>query len=254
MTSMKNDFFGVILCLSVGMHAGAAVFFHATFEPPTPLPLRSGYVSIDLRASVASAPKTKPVPVKKTLAQERPPEKLPAPERALEPKKVRAPEVLPAPTQVAAALPQPERLPEPLPLPQRVVETLPMPEAVKEKPAPKSRQDSVASEASVGSKANLGAITPPRGFESNPVPPYPRSELLAGHEGKVTLFVRIDPTGRIVSVRVEKSSGWPGLDLAAVTSAYLHRFEPARQNGVPVMYESPYEFHFSIERWLRSQR
>lgn len=245
---MKNDLFAVFLCLSTALHAGAAWFFHLSFEAAVPLPVRTGYVSIDLRPSVASAPKTKPVETKKTLAQERPAEKLPPPERVAEPKKARSPEILPAPVQVAEALAQPDRLPEPLPLPQRVVEKLPMPEPVKEPPAPKSREDSVPSEASIGSKANTGANVLPRSLATNPQPPYPRADLLAGHQGTVLLFVKIDPTGKVIHASVEKSSGWPGLDLSAVTTVYLYRFDPAKQNGVPVMYEAHFPFIFSIDR------
>lgn len=45
-----------------------------------------------------------------------------------------------------------------------------------------------------------------------PDPTYPRSELAARHEGKVMLYVIVDPSGSATSVTVRDSSGWPGLD------------------------------------------
>lgn len=48
-----------------------------------------------------------------------------------------------------------------------------------------------------------------------PDPPYPRVELLARHEGKIMLYVIVDPAGRPSSVTVRDSSGWPTLDRTA---------------------------------------
>ena len=45
-----------------------------------------------------------------------------------------------------------------------------------------------------------------------PEPTYPREELLARHEGSVTLYVVVEPGGSPGSVTVKDSSGYPGLD------------------------------------------
>jgi TonB family protein len=45
-----------------------------------------------------------------------------------------------------------------------------------------------------------------------PDPPYPREELLARHQGQLTLSVIVEADGTASSVTVKDSSGYPGLD------------------------------------------
>jgi len=55
-------------------------------------------------------------------------------------------------------------------------------------------------------------------------------------EGDVVLRLFVDSTGRVVpeSSRVGESSGYPGLDSAALAGAKMLRYAPARRRGVPV--------------------
>src|SRR5690606_38274047 len=53
----------------------------------------------------------------------------------------------------------------------------------------------------------------------NEKPAYPASERRAGHEGVVILQLYVLENGRVGEARVEKSSGFPALDEAAVKEA-----------------------------------
>ncbi len=66
----------------------------------------------------------------------------------------------------------------------------------------------------------------------------------AGLEAKVVLQVRVDDRGYVREARVEKSSGLPELDDAAVWIGEQMRFEPARHDGKPVasLVEVPVTF------------
>lgn len=66
------------------------------------------------------------------------------------------------------------------------------------------------------------------------VPVYPRRSRLRGEEGVVVLEAAVDESGRVADVRVVASSGYPGLDEAAVKALAEARFVPAERDGRPV--------------------
>jgi|HigsolmetaAR203D_1030402.scaffolds.fasta_scaffold00209_4 protein TonB len=66
-------------------------------------------------------------------------------------------------------------------------------------------------------------------------PEYPAASRRAGEEGTVVLELYILPNGRVGEARVQKSSGFPRLDEAAVREAKRSwRFIPGTENGQPV--------------------
>jgi len=66
-------------------------------------------------------------------------------------------------------------------------------------------------------------------------PEYPASSRRAGEAGTVVLELYILPNGRVGEARVQKSSGFPRLDEAAVREAKRSwRFIPGTENGEPV--------------------
>mgnify|MGYP003575657943 CR=1 FL=1 len=66
-------------------------------------------------------------------------------------------------------------------------------------------------------------------------PDYPASSRRAGEAGTVVLDLYILPNGRVGDARVQKSSGFPRLDEAAVREAKRSwRFVPGTENGKPV--------------------
>jgi len=78
------------------------------------------------------------------------------------------------------------------------------------------------------------AVTP-AGFSAaylrNPAPRYPLASRRAGEQGTVTLRVRVALDGSASRVAVEKSSGSPHLDAAALEAVKAWRFTPARQGA-----------------------
>jgi protein TonB len=66
-------------------------------------------------------------------------------------------------------------------------------------------------------------------------PDYPASSRRAGEAGTVVLDLYILPNGRVGDARVQKSSGFPRLDEAAVREAKRSwRFVPGTESGKPV--------------------
>jgi protein TonB len=81
------------------------------------------------------------------------------------------------------------------------------------------------------------AVTAPSfnaAYLRNPLPRYPASARRTGAQGTVTLRVRVTSEGLAARVDVEKSSGSPHLDAAALEAVKAWRFVPARQGAEPV--------------------
>jgi D-alanyl-D-alanine endopeptidase (penicillin-binding protein 7) len=71
-------------------------------------------------------------------------------------------------------------------------------------------------------------------FSSCKKPRWPKEDLAAGHEGKVTLRFLISEDGRVVDSRLQSSSGYPALDQSAREGIAKCRFVPATEDGKPV--------------------
>jgi periplasmic protein TonB len=63
---------------------------------------------------------------------------------------------------------------------------------------------------------------------------YPEDLWDAGVEGETLLRVRVNTEGAVDTAVVERSSGHPGFDSAAVAGAYELRFEAATRADQPV--------------------
>lgn len=84
-------------------------------------------------------------------------------------------------------------------------------------------------------------VTPPRSdaaYLNNPRPAYPLAARRRGDQGTVYVRVLVTADGLAGNVALEKSSGHPSLDEAALSAVKSWRFVPARQGGQAV--ESPY--------------
>lgn len=64
------------------------------------------------------------------------------------------------------------------------------------------------------------------------LPSYPARSIREGNTGTVTLALLIGPDGKVGASRVQRSSGHPELDRAAVAALKLCTFKPATTNGV----------------------
>lgn len=84
-------------------------------------------------------------------------------------------------------------------------------------------------------------VTPPRSdaaYLSNPKPLYPLAARRRGDQGTVLVRVMVTADGLAARASLEKSSGHPALDEAALSAVKSWRFVPAQQGGRAV--EAPY--------------
>jgi protein TonB len=103
------------------------------------------------------------------------------------------------------------------------------------------REQAVVSAAATSSPAAVEApaaealtstlIAPRLLAESCPAPPYPRLARRRSLEGTVWLILNVAADGLPASVQIERSSGHPILDDAALTAARAWRLAPATRNG-----------------------
>jgi TonB family protein len=78
-------------------------------------------------------------------------------------------------------------------------------------------------------------------------PAYPPDELRAKHTGMVKLNFLIGTDGAIKHAAIGTSSGYPGLDQAALAALSRCRFTPGTSAGAPAEKWSPVLYRWSIE-------
>jgi protein TonB len=80
-----------------------------------------------------------------------------------------------------------------------------------------------------------------------PAPDYPDAAQAQGEQGDVLLDIQVASNGKPTRVRLDRSSGYPDLDTAAVQTAANFRYTPAMSGGdtetawtkVRIRYELP---------------
>ncbi len=79
-------------------------------------------------------------------------------------------------------------------------------------------------------------------------PEYPPTSRRLGEEGSVVLQVLVGPDGKVQDGKVQKSSGFPRLDEAALKHALrAWRFTPGTEDGAPVATWHSVKVTFKIE-------
>jgi TonB family protein len=71
-------------------------------------------------------------------------------------------------------------------------------------------------------------------YYRNPPPPYPEESRKLKEEGLVMIHAEVDPQGKVNSVILIQSSGFPLLDDAALETVQGWQFKPARMAGIAV--------------------
>lgn len=174
---------------------------------------------------VLVAPEPEPAPP--------PPKPVPPPPKP-EPKPVVKPEPKPVAKPTPKPTPRPEPVrevaPEPVQQAAPVVPTPPAPPVqaapVPEAPAP---------------------VTPPRtdaAHLNNPAPQYPALSRRLGEQGRVMLDVYILPDGSVGEIKLNRSSGFPRLDNAALQAVKTWKYVPAKRGDkpIPFWYVQPVSF------------
>ncbi len=160
------------------------------------------------------------------------------------------------PPEIIPPKPLPMETPRPQPEPRKAVvkqaETRPTPERILTAPpeAPPSTAAPVIPDPRPAPPPEAprpppsvapAPVTPPRSdaaYLNNPRPAYPLAARRRGDQGTVLIRVVVNVEGLAASVGIEKTSGYPALDEAALTAVKSWRFVPARQGGQAI--ESPY--------------
>lgn len=160
----------------------------------------------------------------------------------------------PTPEEAPRAEAEPEPALEPLAEPPVLPPQPPPPEPARpQRATPPPRQQATARPAAppgaaapapnpgapdpVGQGRALGPTSPPAPDErfARAAPPYPEMSRLRGEQGVVVLELAIGTDGRVVTVRVARSSGFGALDEAARRAAQDWRFRPALIEGQPTL-------------------
>jgi periplasmic protein TonB len=81
----------------------------------------------------------------------------------------------------------------------------------------------------------------PRGVDR-----YPTASLKAKESGTVEMNICVSPAGRVDSVELARSSGFPRLDQVAVAMASEYQFQPATRYGHPVAACAHYRIVFKV--------
>jgi periplasmic protein TonB len=160
-----------------------------------------------------------------------PPKPVPPPPKP-EPKPV-VPKPTPKPTPKPVAKPEPVREVAPEPV-QQAAPAAPAP------PAPPVQQATPAPEAPA-------PVTPPRtdaAHLNNPAPQYPALSRRLGEQGRVMLDVYILPDGSVGEIKLNRSSGFPRLDNAALQAVKTWKYVPAKRGDkpIPFWYVQPVSF------------
>jgi periplasmic protein TonB len=85
-------------------------------------------------------------------------------------------------------------------------------------------------------------ITGPRGADR-----YPNASIRARESGAVDMNICVSPGGKVDSVAVAHSSGFPRLDQVALGIASEYRFQPATRLGHPIAACAHYRIIFKVK-------
>lgn len=171
-----------------------------------------------------------------------------------------SPEPVPPEAVAPAARPEPVQPKEPLPEPAQPKKSLPEPlgqggrpvrKEKKKRPQPVRHESAPVGHAATIPPATGAPLAPPaapvrrqlRETPAAPAPPargrnrkpvYPELARRRGQQGVVELLAHVDEQGRITDLRVQRSSGFPLLDEAALKGVRAWTFIPATRNGTAV--------------------
>jgi len=158
----------------------------------------------------------------------------PRPPRVRPPERIVATPPAPSPAPPPFVVQEPEPAPAP-PAPPVVVAAPPAPVVAPPPPAPAPPQPKTIPASAVQ-------------YLEPPSPTYPAQSKRRGETGRVTVRVFIDERGGARDVRVDRSSGHPRLDEAALVAVQRARFKPYTENGLPQAGWAFIPIDFELER------
>ncbi|MFJ5484175.1 energy transducer TonB [Pectobacterium actinidiae] len=216
------------------LHAAVLALFNSVSTPPVTVPAQPQPVSVELVAavteSVLQAQPAEPEPIEPDVVTP-PPELTPPPVDKLVDDNALVP---PVPEKK-----EPEKKPQPVPKKVAVKKNPPAPT-----PKPQAEAASATAPITPAPVAQKAAaqpvdapLTPPLAnadYLHNPAPSYPDVAISRGYEGTVLLNVQVRADGKVQTIRIHQSSGYPSLDDAARDTVRRWSFVPARRGSQPV--------------------
>ncbi|BET26811.1 outer membrane transport energization protein TonB [Limnobacter thiooxidans] len=165
-----------------------------------------------------------------------------APEPAPVVSKPLPPPQKPEPKPVSKQPPAPTPKPKPTPIakPDTVRETVaePVQQAAPSTPSPQTPSAAPVQPAATAPEAPA-PVTPPRtdaAHLNNPAPQYPPLSRRLGEQGRVMLDVYILPDGSVGEIKLNRTSGFPRLDNAALQAVKSWKYVPAKRGDKPIPY------------------
>ena len=245
MTASRALLYGTALLTAMAAH-GVVVALLWSVPAASPAPPAVRVRLIERPAPVASAAEA----LAPTAPVAKEPEPVAEPERSTASESRQKTQTMPKPLPKPAPKPEPKPKPEPEPEPDPGPDPAAGPRPGSEpearsgrwvEPAAKSRQAVESAQAPSLPEPELALYCPHR-----PPPRYPAMARRLGQEGVVELRVALSATGTVTEVRVIQSSGWPGLDRAAVAAVRGWRCHAPRVDGVAVAASARQRIRFSL--------
>ncbi len=216
-----------VALLTAALFAGALKWGKVTIDLPKPPIQQAQFIDLNFiqiqKPTSTSTPQPSPQPTAPVI----PPKESPVPEPVVKPE----PEPSPTPKTDPAIVKK-----------QRQAKAAQERELARKRIEEKRRQKLTAQKAENARKkaattaAGQRTVSKPSGI-SQPKPKYPPAARRAGQQGTVTLSFTIGSSGKVISARIAKSSGYILLDNAAISAIRGWRFKPARNAlGEPVSY------------------
>jgi|TARA_B100001059_G_scaffold59638_3_gene55103 protein TonB len=216
-----------VALLTAALFAGALKWGKVTIDLPKPPIQQAQFIDLNFiqiqKPKSTSTPQPSPQPTAPVI----PPKESPVPEPVVKPE----PEPSPTPKVDPAIVKK-----------QRQAKAAQERELARKRIEEKRRQKLTAQKAENARKkaattaAGQRTVSKPSGI-SQPKPKYPPAARRAGQQGTVTLSFTIGSSGKVISARIAKSSGYILLDNAALSAIRGWRFKPARNAlGEPVSY------------------
>ncbi len=214
--------------LIVTLHAIVLTLLARAADMPVTVPAQPQPVSVEL---VAATPSVEPAP---SIAETAPPEETVLPETVVP----QEPEDAVKPVDEDAITPAPPEKKTPPPVKKAApAKRKPTPQPVRQEPVASTSSAPSTTTAPVTRAAQEAPLTPPLAnadYLRNPPPPYPEVAISRGQEGTVLLNVQVRPDGKVQTLTIQKSSGYPALDNAARDTVLRWSFVPARRGSQAV--------------------
>ncbi|WP_308167121.1 MULTISPECIES: energy transducer TonB [Symbiopectobacterium] len=212
----------------VTLHAIVLALLARAADMPVTVPAQPQPVSVEL---VVATPNVETPP---SVSETNLPEEVVLPEAVAQPE----PKEAVKPVDENAVAPAPPEKKTPPPVKKAVpAKRKPTPQPVRQEPVTAANNAPSATAAPVTSATQDAPLMPPQAnadYLRNHPSPYPEVAISRGQEGTVLLNVQVRPDGKVQTLNIQKSSGYPALDNAARDTVLRWSFVPARRGSQAV--------------------